>query len=227
MHGDQSKYFSSTSCLTTHTSQCKDSEVLKVFSRFITKRVLKDEHLTRRRGVPAKDPIRIVFSSRSFKPGQKIGRRVTNEEELHQALLKDPVLATHNLEIKFLDFGKLGTIQEQMKIVRNTDILIGAHGAGLTHSLFLPEESVLVELFFIGFHSSFFRNMAKWRGIHYLAYQNEKQENVVDRESHWTKIDPNDFVQMVRSAVLIAETFHLGPGVTATKFDVVNEHHRM
>ena len=34
-----------------------------------------------------------------------------------------------------------------MQIIRNTDILVGIHGAGLTHMLFLPDWAVVFELY--------------------------------------------------------------------------------
>lgn len=36
---------------------------------------------------------------------------------------------------------------EQLQIIRNSKVLIGAHGNGLTHELFLPEKSLVVEIF--------------------------------------------------------------------------------
>jgi protein O-GlcNAc transferase len=36
--------------------------------------------------------------------------------------------------------------EDQLNITLNTDILIGMHGSGLTHLLFLPDWAVLFEL---------------------------------------------------------------------------------
>lgn len=35
---------------------------------------------------------------------------------------------------------------EQLQIISDTDILIGIHGAGLTHLMFLPDWAVVFEL---------------------------------------------------------------------------------
>ncbi|KAG2383218.1 hypothetical protein C9374_004555 [Naegleria lovaniensis] len=212
-------------------NQCRDSDILKAFSYYMTRKVLgQDKHLVRRRGHPNTDPIKIVFSTRKVKEtSSTIYRRIMNEEELKQALENDPVLQKkHNVEIKFIDFGQVGPIEEQIRIIhQQTDILIGGHGAGLTHSLWLPEEAVLVELFPSGFHSSFFRNLAKWRGIQYLAMQNDRPENVIDSQKHWTRIDPTEFVELIRAAVQIVEHHHLGTGIHAVAFDGTNEHHHL
>ena len=36
--------------------------------------------------------------------------------------------------------------REQLMVMQNTDILIGMHGAGLTHLLFLPDWAAVFEL---------------------------------------------------------------------------------
>ncbi|KAF3923752.1 hypothetical protein ABW20_dc0110082 [Dactylellina cionopaga] len=69
---------------------------------------------------------------------------------------------------------------EQLRLVRQTDILIGVTGAGLTHSMFLKEGSAVVELMqpepFVYFG---FRNLVRMRRVEY---------HVV----HGTKIKPGD-----------------------------------
>jgi len=35
---------------------------------------------------------------------------------------------------------------EQLSIIQDTDVLIGMHGAGLTHLLFLPDWAAIFEL---------------------------------------------------------------------------------
>ena len=39
------------------------------------------------------------------------------------------------------------TFAEQLQIIRNSKVLIGAHGNGLTHELFLPPNSLVIEIF--------------------------------------------------------------------------------
>jgi len=192
--------------------------------------MLQPNHLVRRRGRANSDPIKIVFSARVFKETSNIlYRRIMNEDELVLAVRNDPILKSkHNINIELIDFGTLGGIEEQIKkIYQDTDILIGAHGAGLTHSLWLPEEAAVIELFPSNFHSSFFRNMAKWRGLAYYAIQNDKPENVVDAQKLWTKIDPTEFVRVVQAAVMLVEHHHLGTGTQIVEFDLINENHHL
>ena len=43
-------------------------------------------------------------------------------------------------------YSKPMSFSEQLEITRNTDILIGIHGAGLTHLLFLPDWAACIEM---------------------------------------------------------------------------------
>jgi len=46
--------------------------------------------------------------------------------------------------VRSVDFASL-TYREQLKIIRSTDILLGAHGAALSHMILLPTTSVTIE----------------------------------------------------------------------------------
>eukprot|EP01084_Bolivina_argentea_P106801 191034_1 len=61
-----------------------------------------------------------------------------------------------------LEFGN------QLEIISKTDILIGVHGAGLSHILFLPEKSAVIECTFQkgNFHFKYF---ATWTGHYYKS----------------------------------------------------------
>ena len=61
-----------------------------------------------------------------------------------------------------VDFAKL-SFKEQVELVHTkTNILIGMHGAGLTHLIFLPIEAVVIELVPSQMQSfTYFRNLAK------------------------------------------------------------------
>lgn len=73
-------------------------------------------------------------------------------------------------QVKFniVDFAKL-SLKEQIELSRNTDVLVGVMGAGMTHILFLPEDSTVVELMTPGTHYSGFRNLAKMRDLPYYT----------------------------------------------------------
>ena len=65
------------------------------------------------------------------------------------------------------------SFREQMKLVReNTDILVGIHGAGLTHLLFLPNWAAVFELYHCD-DPSCYRDLARLRGVKHIAWTNE------------------------------------------------------
>jgi EGF domain-specific O-GlcNAc transferase len=132
---------------------CDHSELMRVF----TKRVLdfykvNDEPLAEDR------PLVLTFIDRKEK------RLLINKAEYLETLkTKFP-----SVEIKAVNFATHSFV-EQLKIVRGTDILVGVHGAGLTHGMFLPEGSTMVEILPPGVGHKGFRNMAKLLGHNHFS----------------------------------------------------------
>lgn len=61
------------------------------------------------------------------------------------------------------------SLEETAKLFRQTKVLIGAHGAGLSNILFMPKDSMMVELRPISWPNRCFIDMANYIGIkHYL-----------------------------------------------------------
>ncbi len=64
-------------------------------------------------------------------------------------------------------------LEEQLRRINETDILIGMHGAGLGHILLTPPNSALLELFpchFAPHYTYTFYMMAAGRRLHYARY---------------------------------------------------------
>lgn len=93
-----------------------------------------------------------------------VQRGLLNLEELYLALRS----AFAPKPVELVQFERMN-LSQQLEVVGQTDLLIGAHGAGLTHSLFLPRSAGLLELF-PGYRHAFrfhFYNIARWRGLKY------------------------------------------------------------
>jgi EGF domain-specific O-GlcNAc transferase len=97
-----------------------------------------------------------------------------------------------NVTFNTVDFTKL-TLKEQVLTARSTDVLVGVIGAGMTHILWLPEESSVAEIMPPNSHYAGFRNLAKMRSLHYftthgedIAANGETHENWVAHESGGT-----------------------------------------
>jgi hypothetical protein len=119
--------------------------------------------------VPPAHDIVITFVSRAREQSRRLG----NEAELVALLNSDsyPMVSA-----QAVDFGDHDAA-EQLRIARTTSIMIGVHGAGLTHLMYMHPHSVLVELQprrFVGRQSIsyLFRNMAKWMGLVYFMERN-------------------------------------------------------
>tara|TARA_Y100000589_G_C27147811_1_gene627618 strand:+ start:112 stop:1074 length:963 start_codon:yes stop_codon:yes gene_type:complete len=59
------------------------------------------------------------------------------------------------------------SIDEQLRIISNTDILIGLHGAGLTWCVFMKNNSLLIELYPEYFNTDNYSNLCKLSAIRY------------------------------------------------------------
>lgn len=109
---------------------CDSSGLFRAFSQHILHR-LQIPLRKRKNG-----KIRITLLSRDTKY-----RRILNEQELLEGLLEnDSYFVRRVVYNKNIDF------KMQLEITRNSDMLIGMHGAGLTHLLFLPDWAGVFEL---------------------------------------------------------------------------------
>lgn len=102
-------------------------------------------------------------------PSGSVSRKIANEDEL---LEKTKKRFPHD-NVTGLQIDKLN-MQDQLKVIANVDILIGMHGAGLTHTLFLPQHAGLIELYptYWSNANTHFKSMARWRNLHYLTWNN-------------------------------------------------------
>lgn len=95
-------------------------------------------------------------------PSGKISRQLPNEEEVLDQLKKR--LAQHpNINFSTNHFEEMSFV-EQLKIIINTDVFVGVHGAGLTHVLFLKTNRALIEIIprrRLGDHFSLLASMNK------------------------------------------------------------------
>ena len=108
-------------------------------------------------------------------PQGVVGRKIANENELIQSLQKN---LTKGFNIFGVQIDKL-SMRNQLEHIRKADLLIGMHGAGLTHALFLPKHAGLVELVPTYWSSAnqHFEAIAKWRNLHYTKWVNSDPRN--------------------------------------------------
>lgn len=108
-------------------------------------------------------------------PSGSIARKIANELQL---------VAETRKALRFISSRVIGVqidrldMTTQLQLIANTDILIGMHGAGLTHTLFLPPHAALIELVpAYAAQLEHFMSMTRWRDLHYEWWMNEDLHN--------------------------------------------------
>jgi len=101
---------------------------------------------------------------------RKKNRLLLNEKELLEEMSRREGARVSGYCFEDLDFA------EQVRIISESDILIGMHGAGMAHLFFLRPGSTLIEIFPYKFRKSVYQNFAHMIGLTYLSFQNEFPE---------------------------------------------------
>jgi hypothetical protein len=103
---------------------------------------------------------------------RKLGRMVRNDAEVVAALKglqNRRIGSAKKIVVQDVDYNIL-TFEEQIKVDLETDIMIGPHGAGLMHNIFMRDRATLIELFVDGSSvNRHFHNLAFWFGREYLG----------------------------------------------------------
>ncbi|KAK6348146.1 hypothetical protein TWF718_005960 [Orbilia javanica] len=145
----------------------------------------------------------------------KIIGRKKNRKILH---LVDYIKTLQNTfpdaEIEVTKLEEL-SITEQLRMIRNTEILIGVTGAGLTHTMFMRRDTAVIELTqpdpFVYFG---FGNLARMIGVEYFAVgaQKGKDKSNVNWQEDNVLVDEQTFVSTVGKAIAIVKSRRPTPG---------------
>ncbi|KAK3160173.1 hypothetical protein QOZ80_1BG0056150 [Eleusine coracana subsp. coracana] len=155
-------------------------------------------------------------------------RRIVNEDEIVRAA------EAAGFEAEVVELPRYGRVDEQAATVNAFDALMGVHGAGLTHAVFLPTGGVLIQVVPYGKMEAIAREEfgapAADMGLRYLEYSVTAEESTLmetlgpdhpavrDPESvhrsGWDKV--NEFylekqdvrINVTRLAPTLAQAFH-------------------
>jgi hypothetical protein len=127
-----------------------------------------------------------------------VPRKFANAPELVEALAAIPGIAARAVALE-----QLG-LREQLAMALDTDVLVGMHGAGLVHALFLPEWAGVVELYPASTSTRLrhFRRISAWRGLAYRRWRN--RDPAREHPDHRTEIPPAVLVDEVRRCAAAA-----------------------
>lgn len=149
-------------------------------------------------GVTAKarsDALRITYCRRTT--GRVLDPAV--EDLFLRRIAQEP-----HCQLNSVDFAAI-SFREQLQTIANTDLLIGVHGAGLTHLLFLPDHATVLE-YYEGGESAFFRLFSQLRGLPYYANSHDRWEtgsnhsliNLAPFQDTVTGIDLDGTLQLIK-----------------------------
>ena len=176
---------------------CGESRLLHNFSR----RVLSHFNIRDPAPFTKKRGITITVINRTTK------RRLTNQEELFQDL-ENHWASSSSSEVRVhhqvIDFAAL-SFEEQVALAHSTDVLVGVHGAGLTHGMFLPPHSAIVEFMPFNLDHRGFRNMAKMLGHVHFGCKTVDAANVTRASGDWQEddvyVEKHEFFRQIDLAV--------------------------
>ena len=129
-------------------------------------------------------------------PNGSISRKILNERELMKSVQdKYPSFRIRGMQIDLFD------MQKQLSVITQTDILIGMHGAGLTHAMFLPKTAGVIEMIpsYWSTANDHFYAITKWRNLIYERWSNEDPQN--EAPDNFTKIPVGVMHTLIKSVI--------------------------
>lgn len=180
-------------------SCCEKLEIFEHFANLVLKNFkLKhkksESEIIRITYIPRR-PYNLATVEHSF-----MSRQISNEEEFIEKMQ-----TMKNTEINIVDFAKI-TLREQMSaIAEETDVVIGMHGAGLSHIAWLPPYGALFELFPNNKGRWWcFRHIAQWRGLEYDDWFNRLHPKHFKKtkDGDWTKINMDEVIPKLEELLI-------------------------
>jgi len=160
---------------------CQGSGIFRAFSEHVKHRF--DFPIT----MPEKEKCRVTFLSRgTWKKDSGIyGRLVSNEDQM----LAHARRFFPRCEFTKVQFTKQVPFMKQMEIITKTKVFVGMHGAGLTHLLFLPDTSKVIELYNCEDRGCY-RDLAYLRGIPYFTWTDVFDDPEVPPKQQGPRLNP-------------------------------------
>ncbi|ERN18295.1 hypothetical protein AMTR_s00055p00165140 [Amborella trichopoda] len=101
--------------------------------------------------------------------GGKVEPRLSNEQEVFDTL-KTWAKAYNKCRVNIINglFAHM-TVRDQVRAIQEASIIVGAHGAGLTHIIAARPGTVILEIISSMYRRPHFSLISQWRGVEYHA----------------------------------------------------------
>ncbi|WOL12349.1 hypothetical protein Cni_G21115 [Canna indica] len=118
----------------------------------------------------------------------KVESRLSNEKEVFDAIYKWAAsLGKCKINIVNGLFAHM-QMKEQLQAIQDADVVIGAHGAGLTHLVAAMPDTKVLEIISSMYRRPHFALISEWKGLEYhainLAGSSARPAEVIDELSH-------------------------------------------
>lgn len=145
----------------------------------------------------------VTLILRSRTEDKNTGRILANAQEVIDVLKTGTMM-----KLNVVDMAEL-SIEEQLRIVRGSNVLVGVHGAGLMNILYAAEEAVLVEI-----HPSYrqdrhFRHAARMVGKAYMPMRSTIRETCLQSSDN-VMVPIDEFRATMDGALRLARNFDDG-----------------
>lgn len=132
-------------------------------------------------------------------------RKILNEVDLEELLLKFP-----SVQLSILHLENY-SIEDQISLVHDQNMLIGMHGAGLSHFLWMESQSLVVEIFPPGIEKLTIYDLTRKLDIHHAAWYapiNDKksisQMTIQQRRDQNMKIEIDEtFIHFIEQCIAL------------------------
>lgn len=103
--------------------------------------------------------------------GGKVQSRLSNEQEVFDSINSWAMISNRSdcrLNVVNGLFAHM-PMKEQVRAIQDADVIIGAHGAGLTHIVSATSKTVILEIISSEYRRPHFELIAMWKGLEYHA----------------------------------------------------------
>ena len=109
--------------------------------------------------------LNVTFISRADYANRSITRQLVNEAELASVWAQLGRFNVRRAQFELLPFDA------QLRLVRETHVLVGMHGAGMVNSLWLPHRAHVIEIFPASKRRWGYRNICQYAGCRYSQFR--------------------------------------------------------